>query len=127
AHHGTHVAGIIGAVRNNNLGMNGVADDVQIMSVRTVPNGDERDKDVANAIRYAADHGAKVINMSFGKSYSQDKKIVDDTVKYALKKDVLLVQAAGNDNRDIDSAAHFPNRDYLDGGEANAYIVVGAS
>lgn len=127
AHHGTHVAGIIGAVRNNGIGMNGIADDVQILSVRTVPDGDERDKDVANAIRYAADHGAKVINMSFGKSYGQDKKIVDDAVRYAMKKDVLLVQAAGNDNQNIDSAAHFPNRKFLDGQVAGAYMVVGAS
>jgi subtilisin family serine protease len=81
ADHGTHVAGIIGAVRDNNLGVMGVANDVQIMSVRTVPNGDERDKDVANAIRYAANNGAKVINMSFGKSYSYDKKAVDEAVK----------------------------------------------
>ena len=125
--HGTHVSGIIAAVRNNKIGINGVADDVQIMAIRTVPDGDERDKDVANAIRYAADHGAKVINMSFGKGYSQDKKTVDEAVKYALKKDVLLVQAAGNSNLDIDTAANFPNRNYLDGGQAGAYIVVGAS
>jgi len=127
ATHGTHVSGIIGALRNNEIGMNGVADNVQIMNIRTVPDGDERDKDVANAIRYATDHGAKVINMSFGKAYSQDKKIVDEAVKYAMRKDVLLVQAAGNENSNIDSIAHFPNRRYLNGKEANAYIVVGAS
>lgn len=125
--HGTHVAGIIAGIRGNGLGADGIADDVKIMAIRTVPDGDERDKDVANAIRYAADHGAKVINMSFGKGYSQDKKAVDKAVKYALKKDVLLVQAAGNDNADIDTVPHFPNRDYLKGGEAGAYIVVGAS
>ena len=127
AHHGTHVAGIIAAIRHNNLGIDGVADDVQIMSVRTVPSGDERDKDVANAIRYAADHGAKVINMSFGKPYSQDKKAVDAAVRYALKKDVLLVQAAGNSNEDIDTTANFPNRIYANGRTAGAWIVVGAS
>jgi len=127
AEHGTHVSGIIAAVRDNNIGIKGVADNVRIMAIRTVPEGDERDKDVANAIRYAADHGAKVINMSFGKAYSQDKTAVDDAVKYALKKDVLLVQAAGNDNKDIDSAANFPNRNYAGGGQAGAWIVVGAS
>jgi len=121
--HGTHVSGIIAAVRNNGLGMNGICDDVQIMAIRAVPDGDERDKDIANAIRYAADHGAKVINMSFGKPYSQDKKAVDAAVKYALKKDVLLVQAAGNSNEDIDTTANFPSR--VSAGEA--YIVVGAS
>ena len=125
--HGTHVSGIIAAVRNNGIGINGVADDVQIMAIRAVPDGDERDKDIANAIRYAADHGAKVINMSFGKPYSQDKRAVDEAVKYALKKDVLLVQAAGNSNLDIDTAANFPNRIYANGKQAGAWIVVGAS
>ncbi|HTD99046.1 MAG TPA: S8 family serine peptidase [Mucilaginibacter sp.] len=127
AHHGTHVAGIIAAVRNNGIGLDGIADHVKILAVRAVPDGDERDKDVANAIRYAADHGAKVINMSFGKDYSQDKKAVDAAVKYAIKKDVLLIQAAGNSNKNIDSAANFPNRVYKDGKTAGAYIVVGAS
>lgn len=127
AEHGTHVSGIIAGIRGNGLGADGIANNVKIMAIRVVPNGDERDKDVANGIRYAADHGAKVINMSFGKGYSQDKKIVDEAVKYALKKDVLLVQAAGNDNQDIDSVPHFPNRNYSSGGEAGAYIVVGAS
>lgn len=128
ADHGSHVAGIIAAVRDNNIGIKGVADDVAIMSVRTVPNGDERDKDVANAIRYAADNGAKVINMSFGKSYTWDKNAVDEAVKYAMSKDVLLVHAAGNDNEDIDNTQHFPNCVYADGsGTADAWIEVGAS
>lgn len=127
AHHGTHVAGIIAAVRNNNIGINGVADDVQIMSVRAVPNGDERDKDVANAIRYAVDNGAKIINMSFGKEYSFDKKAVDEAVKYAAKKDVLLIHAAGNDNKNLDSIANYPNRNYEKGGSAPNWIEVGAS
>ncbi|RKR82389.1 subtilase family protein [Mucilaginibacter gracilis] len=127
ATHGTHVAGIIAAVRNNGIGLDGIADNVQILTIRAVPDGDERDKDVANAIRYAADRGAKVINMSFGKDYSQDKKVVDEAVQYALKKDVLLIQAAGNSNKNIDSAANFPNRKYINGKVADAYIVVGAS
>lgn len=127
ADHGTHVAGIIGAVRNNNLGINGVADNVLLMSVRTVPNGDERDKDVANALRYAVDNGAKVINMSFGKPYSPNKKAVDEAVKYAVSKDVLLVHAAGNDGQNTDSVANYPNRNYLGGGIADAWIEVGAS
>ena len=88
ADHGSHVSGIIGAVRDNNLGIKGVAGDVMIMPVRTVPDGDERDKDVANAIRYAAANGAKVINMSFGKGYSWDKKAVDDAVKFAVSKGI---------------------------------------
>lgn len=127
AHHGTHVAGIIAGVRGNGLGADGIADNVQIMAIRAVPDGDERDKDIANSIRYAADHGAKIINMSFGKPYSQDKKAVDEAVKYALKKDVLLVQAAGNSNEDIDTTANFPTRKFLNGKVADAWIVVGAS
>jgi subtilisin family serine protease len=128
ADHGTHVAGIIGAVRDNNLGVKGVANDVMIMSVRTVPNGDERDKDVANAIRYAAANGAKVINMSFGKGYAFDKKAVDEAVKFAMSKDVLIIHAAGNENNNSDVEPNFPNRTYADGsGMAPAWIEVGAS
>lgn len=127
ASHGTHVAGIIGADRTNTLGIKGVADKVLIMGVRAVPDGDERDKDVANAIRYAVDNGAKVLNMSFGKAFSWDKNIVDEAVKYAMSKDVLIVQAAGNDNKNLDVEKSFPDRKYEDGGAAGAYIVVGAS
>ena len=108
ASHGTHVAGIVAAIRGNGVGMDGVADNVRIMSLRAVPDGDERDKDVANAIRYAADNGASVINMSFGKGYSWDKEAVDKAVKYAEKKDVLLVHAAGNSSENTDVSDNFP-------------------
>jgi cell wall-associated protease len=128
ANHATHVSGIIGGMRNNNLGADGIADHVQIMSVRVVPDGDERDKDVANGIRYAADNGARVINMSFGKDYSPDKAVVDEAVRYAMKKDVLIIHAAGNDGKNLDSSNNFPTRRYADGkGEAGAWIEVGAS
>ena len=127
ARHGTHVAGIIAADRNNELGIKGIADNVRIMSVRAVPNGDERDKDVANAILYAVDNGAHIINMSFGKSFSPQKEAVDKAVKYAESKGVLLVHAAGNDGRDLDKEQNFPTRKYIKGGEANAWIEVGAS
>lgn len=110
--HGTHVAGIVAQVRNNDLGGDGIADNVKIMSVRTVPNGDERDKDVANAIRYAVDNGASIINMSFGKGYSWDKEIVDEAVQYAVKNDVLLVHAAGNSALNTDENDNFPNATY---------------
>jgi subtilisin family serine protease len=93
-----------------------------------VPDGDERDKDVANGIRYAADNGAKVINMSFGKGYNWDKKVVDEAVKYAMSKDVLLVHAAGNDGKDLEKEVNYPTRVYADGsGMADAWIEVGAS
>ncbi|MBY0244291.1 MAG: S8 family serine peptidase [Sphingobacteriaceae bacterium] len=118
--HGTHVAGIIGANRNNTIGINGVANYVSIMSIRVVPEGDERDKDVANGIRYAVDNGAKVINMSFGKAFVSDKKVVDDAVKYAAQKGVLLVHAAGNDNENNDVTDNFPNK-YYESEESKAY------
>lgn len=124
--HGTHVGGIIGAVRGNGIGMDGVADNVKIMGVRVVPDGDERDKDVANGILYAVDNGAKVINMSFGKSYGTNKKAVDDAVKYAAKHDVLLVHAAGNDSKNNDKSDNFPNDTYIDGGKAPNWLEVGA-
>ena len=131
AFHGTHVAGIIGAERDNNLGIKGVSDQVLIMGVRVVPDGDERDKDVANGIRYAVDNGASVINMSFGKSYKWDKKVVDDAVKYAEKHDVLLVHAAGNDGSNTDIANNFPTDKFEKGGcfsrkAAKNWIEVGA-
>jgi cell wall-associated protease len=103
ASHGTGVAGLIGAVRNNGYGINGVADNVRIMAIKAVPNGDEYDKDIANAIRYAVDNGAQVINMSFGKKLSPHKDWVDAAFKYAASKDVLLIQASGNDNLDVDA------------------------
>jgi cell wall-associated protease len=102
--HGTHVAGIIAAVRNNGKGSDGVADNVEIMPVRAVPNGDEYDKDIALGIRYAVDNGAKVINGSFGKAFSPHKEWVWDAIKYAASKDVLIVFAAGNEGEDIDLA-----------------------
>ncbi len=125
--HGTHVAGIIGADRTNNLGVMGVSDAVQIMGVRAVPDGDERDKDVANAIRYAVDNGAQIINMSFGKGYSPQRKAVDEAERYALAKGVLLVQAAGNDGSDIDTAANYPSPRFMDGTTIPNVITVGAS
>ena len=107
--HGTHVAGIVAASRNNGKGVNGVADNVKIMAVRVVPDGDEHDKDIALGIRYAVDNGAKIINMSFGKAYSPNRKWVYDAIKYAAKKDVLIVNAAGNDGKNIDVTKTYPN------------------
>lgn len=106
--HGTHVAGIIAAERGNDIGMDGVAADVRIMSVRAVPDGDERDKDVAAAIVYAVDNGASIINMSFGKGASPRKGLVDEAVRYAMKHDVLLVHAAGNDGKEVGGDNNFP-------------------
>ncbi len=126
--HGTHVSGIIAAARNNSKGMDGIADNVRIMTIRAVPDGDEHDKDVALAIRYAVDNGAKVINMSFGKGVSPEKQWVDDAVAYAEKKGVLLVHAAGNEGANIDTSWNFPTPVYKDGvTRATNWITVGAS
>lgn len=127
--HATHVAGIIGAVRNNGIGMDGVANNVAIMSIRAVPNGDEYDKDIALGIRYAVDNGAKVINGSFGKPFSPNAEWVYDAIKYAASKDVLFVHAAGNDGLNLDDPinTNFPNDQINNGPEiADNVITVGA-
>lgn len=128
--HGTHVSGIIGAVRNNDLGMDGIADNVALMEIRTVPgSGDEHDKDVALAIMYAVNHGAKVINMSFGKPISPNRNWVESAIQYARDHDVLLVHAAGNDAEDITKAPSFPTQ-YYGPGDSKTFdnvITVGAS
>ncbi len=128
AGHGTHCAGIIGAIRGNDIGNDGVCNDVQIMSIRTVPNGDERDKDVALAVRYAVDNGAQIINMSFGKSYSPNKEEVIAAFRYAEEKGVLLVHAAGNEALDVDEVANYPGPQYPNMSERfTNWIEVGAS
>ncbi len=126
--HGTHCAGIIAAVRNNGKGVDGIADNVRIMVLRAVPDGDEHDKDIANAVRYAVDNGAQIISMSFGKDFSPEKLWVDDAFRYAAAKNVLLVHAAGNSSKNVDTTYNFPNPFYIDGkGRANNIITVGAS
>lgn len=126
--HGTHVGGIIGAIRGNGLGGDGVAENVKLMSVRAVPDGDEQDKDIALAIRYAVDNGASVINMSFGKSYSMHQKEVADAIAYADSKGVLLVHAAGNDGANVDVDDNFPTANYTFQAQKPAnYLTIGAS
>ncbi len=128
AFHGTHVAGIIAAERNNGIGIDGIAGDVaKIMTIRTVPNGDERDKDVANSIRYAADNGAKIMNMSFGKDFSPYKEVVWDAIKYADRKGVLMFHAAGNDNKNVDFEPNFPTNFREGKSFTKNWVTVGAS
>jgi len=128
AMHGTHVAGLIGGVRNNGIGIDGVADQVQLMILRVVPDGDEYDKDIALAIRYAVNNGASIINMSFGKSYSPEKHWVDSAVAYAEEHDVLLVHSAGNESLCLDQKTKFPNARLEKWNRtANNLITVGAS
>ncbi|MBN2214984.1 MAG: S8 family serine peptidase [Bacteroidales bacterium] len=107
--HGTFVSGIIAGNRNNNIGMKGIANDVRIMAIRAVPDGDERDKDVANAIKYAVNNGAKIINMSFGKDFTPQKELVDEAIRYAAANDVLLIHAAGNESDNTDKNPRYPN------------------
>ena len=125
--HGTHVAGIIAAKRGNGMGIDGVANDVKIMAIRAVPDGDERDKDVANAIRYAVDNGAQVVNMSFGKGFSPNREYVNEAIEYAHSKGVLLVHAAGNSAENTDEAKNFPNDKFGKKGDWPHWIEVGAS
>ena len=125
--HGTHVAGIIAASRNNGFGIDGVANNVKIMSLRVVPYGDEYDKDVALGIKYATDNGAHIINTSFGKGFSPHSDKVREAIAYAASKDVLIVNAAGNDNDDLDVVPVYPNDSYKNGPEvSDNFISVGA-
>jgi subtilisin family serine protease len=123
--HGTHIAGIIGGLPDS--GVSGIAHGIRIMSVRSTCRCDERDKDVANAIRYAVDNGANIISMSFGKDYSPQKLAVDSAVKYADSKGVLMVHGAGNNASDLATRNMFPLPRYLDGASPTNWIEVGAS
>jgi subtilisin family serine protease len=128
AKHGTHVAGIIAQTRGNKKGGDGVAsNNVEIMCLRAVPDGDEYDKDIALAIRYAADNGAKVINGSFGKYFSPQRQWVIDAIKYAASKDVLVIFAAGNDAKDLDKENKYPSDAYDGQAEyADNVLIIGA-
>lgn len=125
--HGTFVAGLIAADRHNDVGIDGVAENARIMGIRAVPDGDEFDKDIALSIRFAVDNGAKIINMSFGKYYSPQAKWVTDAIRYALKKNVLVVQAAGNDNRNLDTTVFYPEPPSNIKRKRDSYLLIGAS
>jgi len=127
SNHGTSTAGVIAAIRKNNLGIDGIATDVKIMSLRAIPNGDERDKDVALSIYYAVDNGAHIINMSFGKLFSPEKKFVDEAAKYAEQKGVLLVHASGNGGDNIDIKERYPSDQYEDKSQASHWLNIGAT
>lgn len=108
--HGTHVSGIIGAKQNNGKGIAGVAANVKIMGIRTVPNsGDELDVDVVESFLYAAKNGAKIINCSFGKAHNEGGMAVSEAIKHIGEKyGVLVIAAAGNSSRDIDRRLTYP-------------------
>ena len=127
SNHGTSVAGIIAAMRNNGVGINGIAENVKIMVIRSTPQGDERDKDVALGIKYAVENGAHIINMSFGKQISPQKVMVDKAVKMAEERNVLIVHGSGNGGKNIDEEESYPSDRYLNGTEASNWINVGAS
>jgi cell wall-associated protease len=128
ARHGTHVAGLVASVPDSSWQVNQWYPSLKIMGVRTIPDGDEYDKDVALAIRYAVDNGAKIINMSFGKSYSPEQAWVDSAIRYAAQKDVLLIHSAGNEFYNLDIKQVFPNTySPIFKDTANNVITVGAS
>lgn len=127
ADHGTFVAGIIGANRANGLGIDGIAQEAEIMVLRAVPNGDEWDKDIALAIRYAVNNGARIINLSFGKDYSPQKEFVDNAIRYADAHGVLMVHAAGNDAVNLDIRESYPTRKLTGGDEVANWLAVGAT
>lgn len=127
AFHGTFVSGIIAANRNNGMGIDGIADNAEIMVLRVVPDGDERDKDVALAIRYAVDNGANIINMSFGKYFATGKSFVDQAIKYADEHNVLMIHAAGNEADNLDLVEHYPTNLLDNGYLAKNWITIGAS
>ena len=127
ADHGTTIAGVIAAIRNNEIGINGIAEDVKIMTLKSTPKGDERDKDVALSIIYAVDNGADIINMSFSKDLSPQKEFVDKAVDYAEKNGVLLIHCAGNKGQDLDIQNRYPNDRYLNNKEATNWLNVGAT
>jgi subtilisin family serine protease len=127
SNHGTSVAGIIAATRNNGIGINGLVDNVKIMVIRSTPEGDERDKDVALGIKYAVENGAHIINMSFGKQLSPQKEMIDIAVKLAEERNVLIVHGSGNSGLNIDENESYPSDRYMDGSEASNWINVGAS
>ena len=127
AFHGTFVSGIIAAKRNNDLGIDGIAENARIMALKVIPDGDERDKDVAKAIRYAVDNGARIINMSFGKDLSPHKYLVDEAVLYAQENDVLLIHAAGNDANNIDKVNQYPTKIIDKNSVVDNWITVGAN
>lgn len=125
--HGTFVGGLIAADRSNNIGIDGIAANALLMGIRAVPDGDEFDKDIALAIRFAVDNGANIINMSFGKYYSPNREWVTDAIAYALKKNVLVIQAAGNDNKNLDTIASYPMKPAVVKAKEDSYLRIGAS
>ncbi|RZS93870.1 S8 family serine peptidase [Aquimarina brevivitae] len=129
-YHGTLVSGILSANRNDTIGVKGISDHILLMPLAISANGDEHDKDIALAIRYAVDNGADIINMSSGKSYSLNQQWVQDAVRYAADNDVLFVTSAGNDNLDLDTDKHsyYPNDNVDNETEiSDSFIMVGAS
>ncbi|MDD5361245.1 MAG: S8 family serine peptidase [Ignavibacteria bacterium] len=125
--HGTHVAGIIGSTKKGI----GQAPFVKLMYIRVVPaDGDERDKDIANGIRYAADNGASIINLSAGKYFAGNADYVKEAIQYAESKGVLFVVAAGNEGTDIEKTVNYPMKFYVENGEIKYFsnlVCVGAS
>lgn len=126
--HGTRVSGIMVAHRNNNLGIKGISNNIKLISLCVSPIGDENDKDIALAIRYAVNNGAKIINMSSSKTFSLHSKWVTEALEYAAANDVLFIRSAGNSNMNLDDNATYPTPKHNPGkGIEDMFILVGAS
>jgi len=128
-YHGTMVAGIIGAHRNNSIGVDGISSKIKMMPIAISSNGEEHDKDISLAIRYAVDNGARIINMSFGKHFSLNKKWVFEAIRYAEMNNVLIVTSAGNGDLNLNNYNDYYPNDNIDNGKeiTNNFLVVGSS
>ncbi|MCL9805031.1 S8 family serine peptidase [Flavobacterium amniphilum] len=125
SNHSTEVSSIIAAKRENNLGIKGFSDNIKIMPLTVCASGDEHDHDIALAVKYAVDNGAKVINMSFGKDLSMYPELIKEALQYAEKHNVLVIHAAGNNGMNIDESTFFPN-DFYKKEVCNNFINVGS-
>ena len=128
AKHGTHVAGLAAGIIDTIFTKSNFNNPIKLMGVRVVPDGDEYDKDIALGIRYAVNNGAKIINMSFGKSFSPEQAWVDSAIRYAASKDVLIIHSAGNESYDLNNKTVYPSP-YSSSfnNKASNMITVGAS
>lgn len=128
---GTSYAGIIGAKRSNDMGLDGIADNVQIMTLRTTPSeGEAYPKDVALAIRYAVDNGADIIQMYASASitpFGEQGDWINDALMYAESKGVLIVQPVASKSIDMDKYPYYPRKEITPAKKLSNMITVAAS
>jgi len=127
--HGTPISGLIIAKSINEEDSIEIVDHIKIMPLCISSYGNEHDKDIALAIRYAVNNGAKVINMSIGKEFSLHKNWVFDAFKYAEQHDVLIVSGAGNSKYDLNIYNHYYPNDNINNERevSDNFIKIGAT